>query len=331
MPRLSEHLMQAFHDALRKEAGFAELVARAAPRLRAAGSLAGVGAAGGALLGGGAGALGKYREAKEEGASSGQAAMSALGGGLSGAGKGALLGTAAGAGAGALTGRGAALAARPGALGGAARFGQRQTHALTGMLRPNELEAVGGGASSARKALEAARSSGVGVGRAERAFDAAERVQNMGLTSVPGYLRGVKEHGLVNALGASVREQLSGSPTMYGAFLGLPAAMAVKTLASKEAPDGPGKGERFGESAGNLVGGLAGSAMPIVGNIAVGSAGAGVGRVVGRGIDRLRGRRPQPMVGQLAPKHEPSNEGQHIPSERVMSPAAAGQQNEVGL
>lgn len=335
MPNLSETVLLAFRDELRKEAaGFSELVARAAPRLRAAGSLAGVGMAGGALAGGALGAARNYHNAKEEGASTGGAALSALGGALRGAGKGALIGTAAGAGAGALTGRGAHLATRGDAVGSLARFGQRQTHSLTGMMRPDELEAIGGGAANARKALHAlpTTASAKQVDRARRGLAAAEDVQERGLTSLPGYLRGMQRDGVVNTIGASAREQLSNAPVWANALtLGLPAAGAVSTLAHKEAPDGPGKGEQLGAGIGGLVGGFAGGAMPLAGNLLIGAGAAGAGKVIGRGIDRLRGRRPQPMVGQLAPKHEPANEGQHIPGERVMSPAAAGQQNEVGL
>jgi hypothetical protein len=215
------------------------------------------------------------------------------------------------------------------------------------MLQPHELEAVGGGAANARAALKSVREQGVAhamqpgkaysdfapkIQKAERGLAAAEDVQKKGLTSLPGYVRGVQREGLGPTFRASAREQLANTPlAMTALTLGLPAAAIAGTLMKKEAPEGPGRGENIGAGIGGLVGGLAGSAMPLAGNVVAGAGGAAVGKMLGRGVDRLRGRKAQPMFGQRSPNQmaEPSNEGQHIPSERIMSPAAAGQQREV--
>lgn len=333
MPELTEHLLSSFRAALRKEAGFADAVARAAPRLRAAGSLAGTGAAIGALGGAGLGATRRFQEAREHGEGIGSAALhgahGALGGAVSGAGVGAL----AGGGIGALSSRGAGLAARAGALGAPARFGQRQLHSLTGMLAPAELEAIGGGAAGAQQAFNAALAAGAPAGRlakAEKALSASRKAQNMGLTSIPGYLNSVKNNGLGSTLAAGAKDQWHNtSPAFTALMVGVPAATAAGTLMKKENPTGPGKGEELGRNLGGVVGGIAGSAMPIAGNMIVGGALSSAGGRIGKGIDWMRGRRQaSPMMGP--PPLEPA-EGQHIPSERVMSPAAAGQQPEVGL
>lgn len=147
---------------------------------------------------------------------------------------------------------------------------------------------------------------------------------------MPGYLRSLKNNGVGATLAAGVKDQWhNASPTMGAVMVGLPALGAAGTLLRREDGAGPGKGEELGRNIGGVVGGIAGSAMPLVGNIAVGAAGTAVGGAVGKGADWIRGRRvAPPMMGP--PALEPS-EGQHLPSERVMSPAAAGQTPEVGL
>jgi hypothetical protein len=203
------------------------------------------------------------------------------------------------------------------------------------MLSPGELETVGGGAAPARAALAGLRASGAPakqVQQAERGLAAAQRAQTMGLTSVPGYLRSVKEHGAASTLAAGAKDQWHNtSPAWSALMVGAPLASAAGTLGSKEHRDGPGKGEELGRNLGGVVGGIAGSAMPLAGNMLVGGALAGAGAGVGRGIDWMRGRRkPLPAPASKTPDLAPA-EGQHTPSERVMSPAAAGQQPEVGL
>ena len=73
--------------------------------------------------------------------------------------------------------------------------------------------------------------------------------------------------------------------------------------------------------------------MPIVGQELVGRTLGGAGRMVGRGVDRFRGKRP-PVPG-MTPGGPPNTlepaEGQHTPSERITSPAAAGQQPDIGI
>lgn len=352
MPNLNETILQSFRDELRKEAGLSDLVAAAAPRLKNVGSLGGVGAAVGAVGGAGLGALKSYRDARGEGASVGQAAAGGLSGAFSGAGRGALAGGLAGAAGGALLkGDYSGLGQRGGLVGAGARFGQRQLHSLTGMLTPAELEGVRGGAYQARRAAGGARDALVaarGVGGKALADATAHhgaalkrlavteaatgvRGSGMDLTSIPGYLRSVKDHNVGKVLSTGVKEQLTGAGLVGGGLLvGLPALSAGQALAGKKEFDesGRGRGERVGEELGRTVGGIAGGVMPLAGQAVVGGALGGVGKLVGRGVDRMRGKRPAP--GMTPSTLEPA-EGQHTPSERVTSPAAAGQQPDIGL
>lgn len=349
MPELDELTLVAFRAELRKEAGFTDLVARAAPTLKNMSSAGGAGAAVGALGGAGLGAVRSYRAARAQGEDVGGAVTGAFGGAARGAGKGALLGGLAGAGAGAASGMGAGLAQRSGILGAGARFGQRQVHSLTGMLSPAELEGVRGGAFDARahlsKAtaamdrapLSAAPRAQKVVGKAQKAFDATAAATgvtdpSMNLTSLPGYLQAAKQHGAGKVLSTGVREQLANSsPAMAALMIGAPAVGLAKTVAGKEETDAAGRGrfERAGEDLGRTVGGVTGGVMPIVGQGVVGGALGRAGKYTGRGIDRLRGKGGQP--GMTATTLEPAEMGQHTPTEKVTSPAAAGQQADIGL
>ena len=354
MSRFNETILLAFRDELLKEAGgLTQLIEKAAPRLRAAGSVGGVGAAGGAALGGVVGGVRKYQQAKEEGAGTGGALLSGTFGALGGAGTGAALGGAAGMGAGAISRRGADWAAREGALGATARFGQRQVHGLTGFASPHEYTNVlRGGAYDAQQAatqanktlalrkVEEGRGSAAyakakkKLQRADQVLDASRDAtglndKTMNLTSLPGIAHAVRKHGPIKPLTTAVKEQWRASPKMTAAMGVLPVGMAGMTLAQKEQPDGPGKGEQLGENVAGTLGMAAAAAMPVGAGMLPFTAASGAGKMLGRGVDRLRGRKavPQAVPGALAPAPGTQPEGQHVPVEHVSSPAAAGQQN----
>jgi len=344
----SEVLFEAFQRWLPKEAAsLSSLISRHGSLLKNVGQLAGVGGTLGALGGAGYGARQGYTEAKERGEGTGHAALQAALHGVGGAAKGGVLGAAVGGVAGGAASKALNpdwLTQRDGIIGAGARFGQRQMHSLTGALSPAELEKVRGGAYGARKAHEAAQGalhaawikdpSTVGPAvsgavKAKKGLEAAEKVQSMGLTSVPGYLKSVKDNGLRPTLEASVKDQVRNMhPGMAVMSLGLPAASVAHAALSKEKTEGAGKGESVGKNVGMALGGLTGAAMPIVGSAVMGGALERAGSAVGRGVDRLRGRKPTPTT--LGPPPLEPAEGQHMPSERVTSPAAAGQTPDLG-
>lgn len=344
-----EPVLQAFRNWLPKEAAsFSQAVARHSGLLKNIGSLAGAGGALGAIGGAGYGVSQGYREARERGAGVGESVVGGALHGLGGAAKGGLLGAAAGGTAGALAGKAlnpSWLANKGGVVGAGARFGQRQVHALTGVLSPSELEAVRGGAFDARqnytgslKKLEEAWQKDPAsadklidrAARAKKGLEAAENVQQMGLTSIPGYLNALKEHGVGKVLGAGLKDQVRNlHPGMAAVALGMPVAGVLHSAAKGESPTGAGKGEEIGRGVGSAIGGVAGAAMPVVGSAVVGETLGRAGGLVGRGVDRLRGRKTLPPTTLGPPPLEPA-EGQHTPSERVVSPAAAGQQPDIG-
>jgi hypothetical protein len=346
---LSEPVLLAMQDELHKEAALAD-------RLKNIGSLGGVGsmlgAGGGALLGGVRG----YNRTPEEGGGG-------VGGAVSGAMRGGLLGGAVGGLGGGVAGSLAKkdfshLAQGEGALASASRFGQRQVHGFTGMLTPSEVEGVHGGAYAAKQNLQAAtkarqtaaddvfqgpaappgrlRQAGERAGllkpqtpegrlaartkdegRATKAHAASQKAQEMGLTSIPGYLKSMKNNGVLNTLGASAEEQIRTQPLVTGMAAGIPLAAGV--LAKPE--EGKGRGEAVGSAVGGAIGGVAGGMLPLGGQLASGAAASQIGSWAGRGVDRLRGRR---LHNAPTPTMEPTD-AQHIPTERNLSPAAAGQ------
>ena len=341
MFELNELVLLSFRDELRKEAAVGSLLAKAAPYLRNASSLAGAGGAVGGLVGAGMGAVQGAREQSDHPILN--TAAGAVRGGLRGAGLGALAGGVVGAAGGKVL-RPDWLTSKGGLVGAGARFGQRQMHALTGALSPKELEGVRGGAYSARQAStegakkltdlwnkgapeEQIHGAVRGAIRAEKGLQASQKAQDMGLTSIPGYVGAVKREGLGKTLSTSLQDQWHNShPAATALMVGAPLAAAAKTVASPESQEGAGKGEQLGKNIGNVVGGVVGGAMPLAGGIAAGEALQRVGGAVGRGVDRLRGK-PRLVPAQthtLGPPPLEPVESQNTPTERVTSPAAAG-------
>ena len=334
MPKLDEQTLLSFRAELHKEAGFSSLVASAAPRLKNIASAGGVGATLGAMGGAGIGAVQQYRAARTQGDSVGRATIGSLGGALHGATRGALVGGLAGAAGGGLLNRGAGLTRMGGPIGAGARFGQRQMHAVTGMLSPKELEGVHGGAYDRVEELAKTLARGKPSAGAEKALRVTEAATGVGpgsmdLTSLPGYVGALKQHGVGKVLATSAREQFA-NPGVGALLVAGPALAGAGALASHNEYNnaGQGKGEQLGENIGQLAGNIAGGVMPLAGQEIAGGVLGRAGKYIGRGIDRLRGKSGAPGI---SPSTLEPAEGQHIPTERVTSPAAAGQQPDIGL
>lgn len=347
MSELSEHVLEGLRDELKKLAG--PMPARIHAMLGSAGALGGVGAAGGALLGAGIKGVRGYRDAREQGAGRGQALGAGLGGAAGGAAKGALIGGATG-----LVGGGAAGYLKP-SLGNkmraavdavpGAHFGQRQVHALTDWKPEKGLGSIGHGAApklpaveAAKKELELARAGKEGprivdrvLGRsaaqgaekrlvgAQEAHAAAQKAEEMGLTSIPGYLESLHKHGPGKTFRAAFADQWKGmSPVMKGLTVGVPALELAGAVKSKNEVDEQGhtKSERVGRSLASTAGGLLLSPLPMVTQMAVGSGLSRVGQRAGR------------LVGRPALPGPEQDTGQAVPLQREISERAAGTNTE---
>lgn len=73
------------------------------------------------------------------------------------------------------------------------------------------------------------------------------------------------------------------------ALLGLTVAPDALALMRKSRPGEPGKAERVGNIAGGLVGGVAGSRLPLLGNLAVWTGAQTAGKHLGRAFGKVTG------------------------------------------
>lgn len=348
--------LYALRDELRKEAaGTLMMGALGTPRVHAAlggaGALGGIGAAGGALIGAGVEGVKGYRAARQEGAGVGSALGSGAGAALGGAQHGAMVGGAAGLAAGGLGGLAApgrmesarqALTGAGAGVGAVARFGQRQVHAITGW-RPgadtSSIRSIGAGAHNAQEALSgavdkanqlhAAGTAGKeldhavrGVDAAKASYGAAYRAERMGITSAPGYVKSMKDNGVLPTMAAGAREQWHGmSPGWKALMVGAPVAETINAVRTPDQEGGPGKGERVARGlAGAVAGATMGTIPMTTGNVLQQgiSRAAGLG---GRAYDRFR----RPSFEQSAD----ASAGQVVPAERHMSENAQGHRPEV--
>lgn len=351
MPELSEHLLESLRGELKL--AFSPRISSA---LGALGTGGGVGAAAGALAGAALKGGKKFREERAQGASVTEALGGSLAHGMAGAGKGALIGGALGAGAGGAVGSinpaagekfRNALKNLPGA-----DFGQRQVHTFTGWKPKGGLGEIGHGATprlgavrQAEQELFAARA-GKGkaslvdraVGRsavqgaekrvenARAAYDAGRKAEDMGLTSIPGYAKALKDRPVGEVLRTAVNDQWKGmSPAMKALTVGLPAAELAGAVRSKNEPDAQGatKGERIGRSLAQTAGGFLLSPLTMTGQMVAGTALSRAGGAAGRAASRRRPGKilPPPPPG---PADLTADSGQAVAGERHISDRAGG-------
>ena len=323
MPRLYSSLA-GFHDELEKIAGITDFVAKNKGMLGAAGALGGYGAAAGATLGGLHSAYKGYRDAKEQGASGGQAALSALGSGVGGASTGALAGGAIGGGLGSalhtLRPQAAEMARKSlssvdNPLGALGRFGQRQMHGLTGWTPPEGMtsDAIRGGSWKTHQALENASATDRKlIDRLTKEHGVQVAAEEKGLTHLPGIVNALRGPERGEAAKLLAKHTWTNAHPLVKAQLALTPLSIAAAAADK---DNPHKGEQVGSAVGNLVGTTVGSALPFSAGMLAMSAGDGIGKRVGKSVDWLRGK-SHTDASELA-----TNEGQHVPSQRDVNPA----------
>lgn len=347
MANITPQMMLSFQDELEKQAisltGLRAAAQRAGGLLGRQGTTAGAGAALGGAAGGALGGLGgagaAYHEAKQRGETGAGLVQETLGGtwrglkggALLGAGVGGAAGLAGGARARALTGK---LRGKDNLLGGISRFGERQIHALTGAVPhtakgkiveggvPEALQSMRAGSWSARQKVQdlasrlrdtadpKARSKLVNqLENAKHWQQAASQSEQMGLTSLPGYLKAIVGKGKylsgeqlgqrvnpLEALKTGVREQWRGTGTgaggvaMKGLIYGMPMAGVASELATPSEPGEEGRFARAGKSLGTLAYGLAPIPLAGMGLLSSGLERAGglVGKGVSAGAQRLK-------------------------------------------
>ena len=212
---------------------------------------------------------------------------------------------------------GSAIKATPGAV---SRFGKRQLHGLTGWTPKagpvsgrhgvGALESIGfQGSKASKAALDTAKAApatkgGTGVlqkimhgdragtqaladkvksravGRAEKFHAASKAHEKAGLTSLPGWAKGMATKPAETLKAGIGKEWHSGS--LGKAMVGLPVAASGYQLAKPTEAGGPGRLQRAGKSLGEMGWAMG---MPIAGAMAaakgISTLGGGVGRPAG--------------------------------------------------
>jgi len=228
-------------------------------------------------------------------------------------------------------------------------FLKRQWHALTGWTphgfhNVTGIEQIGAGAADARHGLEKARevireaagqkaraAATKKLEKAKKVLEVNEEAQRMGLTSLPGYIKSLHTHGIKPTLRAGFNQQWHGTgPFEKTIMVGLPAAATAMSTLGPEDPENPHKARAVMGNLAETAAGMATGNLPLAGALAVGAGANMVGRTAGGLVDRFRKKKIPAVHGALqAPPAPEEAPGQHVPIERYMSPAAAGQTPEV--
>jgi hypothetical protein len=293
--------LQALADELEKTANpaLAKGLSFLKNQAGAIGAGGGYGAAIGGLGGLVSGGVSGYRNAKQQGATTGQAALHGLTTGAGRAGKGALLGAAAGSTAGLAGGAGARAWAdkatqAKGLLGASSRFGQRQLHGATGYADVKQLQKMRGGSYDAAEGLSAALKTRdpKAIRRATEQLGAMSNAEQAGLTSLPGIAKGLAGRAALNGKRLSSGQALKATvaPAMAGTglgtkalMLGFPALGVGSAVADKNATPG----QRLGRAAGAVGTGLMyASPLAAIPQMAGASALAAGTDIAGRSLDR---------------------------------------------
>jgi hypothetical protein len=240
-----------------------------------------------------------------------------------------------------------------GPVGAFARSGQRNVHGLTGWTPKGGISSIRGGSYAAREAKKSvgtlrqvreaaekadpsllqrmrgmspeevrriARSKGEAkVRTATKGVAAARKAERMGLTSLPGYAKSMREHGVGKTLATGFKEQWHAGGPLGKAMALYPGYEIGQAALGKGEPGGPGRAERVGRSLGSLA-----FATPLPALTAMAAAGgiSSAGGAAGKGIGKLR-RKKKPL-GQNPAAPSLQSEGTEA-VERHYTPAALGQ------
>lgn len=229
-------------------------------------------------------------------------------------------GAAIGAGAGLVAGQAVTQAGRAQAK----RVAARQRHSITGYM-PRTKEQIargvgkGGQGMTEAERMASLKSMGVNTGggmdlaAAEAAGHqgvqkylkgGAGEAARRGMTSIPGFVKELAKNPMEAAAIGAGSGGLLGAGLM-GGFGAMQVPGALKR--TRESGSAGNLGQVIGETAGYTLG----APIPILGNIALGSLGGKVGRIVGQGVGQITGKGqplPQgyvaarPLPGQVMPR-----------------------------
>lgn len=231
----------------------------------------------------------------------------------------------------------------------ASRFGKRQVHGLTGWTPKGGVQSIRGGAYEAGQRLRSAeqavnapikqrfldkamlhtpeqahvkqvKARSKELKDARKAHGAAQKAEDMGLTSLPGYAKSMVTNGVGKTVGTGVKEQWhSMGPAGKSMMVGLPALSVGSELAREGGPGEAGRLARAGERLGDVAYMM--GPVPIMGQTAAQLALSGVGKRVGK---VLGGKKPQQAKSTPAPPSLEPAGGEAAPAEHIVSDRAMG-------
>lgn len=229
-----------------------------------------------------------------------------------------------------------------------ARFGKRQVHGLTGWTPKAGIQSIRGGAYETGERLQRAKAA-VGVkapaakagtvdkvlrrspekiqqraakaghsevAAARKAHEAGQKAEDMGLTSLPGYAKSLKRHGVGKTVGAGFAEQWHGVGPVGKGLMALPAIPVASELARKSKPGEDGRFARAGSHLGEFAYTM--GPVPIAAQIAGASALGSVGKRIGALADRKRTTKNNPAPPSLEPAGGEAVVGEPAVSDRAM-------------
>jgi hypothetical protein len=162
----------------------------------------------------------------------------------------------------------------------------------------------------------------------ETGLASAQKAQEMGLTSVPGYVKALAnpKYSVGEVVGTAAKEQWHNMPTWAKAMtVGLPAAQAANALRGPDQDEaGHGRAERFMGAAGQAGLGMVTGGIPMMTGSVLQGAGTNVLNRTGRGIDKTRRRMRGGDGGIQAPRDNTVYGGETQATEHVMTERAQG-------
>jgi len=212
-----------------------------------------------------------------------------------------------------------------------ANFGKRQLHAFTGWTphgynNVRGIEEIGAGAAHARARAASAAKGSAARELADKAVAANVEAQEKGLTSIPGFVQSLVKDPKAT-LRTGFNQQWHGTTNFDKSMtLGLPLALTGASAVMPDDPNNPHKGRDIGAGIASTAVGMVTGGIPMTTGMLLGEGAVQAGGAVGGLVDKYRKRRAPPTMGTVQPPRAPEEAvGQHVATERVLSPAAAGQ------
>lgn len=137
------------------------------------------------------------------------------------------------------------------------------------------------------------------AGREASSELARRQLAEEGMTSIPGLARGYFKGGLTGQVKPWQAAKMNLAAPGLAMGVGIPALMTAQSIGEYRRTGDTG--QLVGDIAGNIGFGAAG-ALPITAAMGLGTVAGRAGKLVGRGVEAVRGRPAEQPVGQVVPR-----------------------------